>query len=136
MNKEVTLRELVGARIVIAICIAVYYWCWARNDWHNYYQVITSGFAIFAFTFFLLLGARERKYKKESFDERAVGILRKCDSVCYRISLVAITVIGFLCAMLRVSFSTEVIGYMLVGLIVFLSIIRTIMFSVMDTKGV
>ena len=31
MKEKVTLRELVGARIVLAICIAVYYWCWARN---------------------------------------------------------------------------------------------------------
>ena len=31
MNKKVTLGELLGARIVLAICIAVYYWCWASN---------------------------------------------------------------------------------------------------------
>lgn len=35
MKKKVTLGELVGSRIVLAISIAVYYWCWARDGWGN-----------------------------------------------------------------------------------------------------
>lgn len=64
MNKKVTMRELVGARIVLAVCIAVYYWCWARNDWHGYYTAITNAVAAFALLFFVFLASRERKYKK------------------------------------------------------------------------
>ena len=56
MNKKVTLRELVGARIVLTICIAVYYWCWARNSWENYFSSIQNCVAIFAFLFFLFPG--------------------------------------------------------------------------------
>ena len=51
MNKKVTLRELVGARIVVAICIAVFYWCWARNNWENYFISIQNFVAIFLFCF-------------------------------------------------------------------------------------
>lgn len=64
MNKKVTIRELVGARIVLAVCIAVYYWCWARNDWHDYYTTITNAVAAFAF-FSLLFWLRVKENTKE-----------------------------------------------------------------------
>ncbi|MDD5945523.1 MAG: hypothetical protein PUD43_07395 [Clostridia bacterium] len=136
MNKKVTMRELVGARIVLAVCIAVYYWCWARNDWHSYYTAITNAVAVFVICFFVFLSVRERKYKKEVADELAVTNLRRCDSICLKIALTAIVCIGFLCAILRFTVTTEVIGYMLIGLLVCISVIRTILFSIMDTKGI
>lgn len=136
MNKKVTMRELVGSRIVLAVCIAVYYWCWARNDWHNYYTTITNAVAAFAGLFFVFLALRERKYKKEVADELAVVNLRRCDSICLKIALTAIVCIGFLCAILRFAVTTEVIGYMLMGMLVCISVIRTLLFCIMDTKGV
>ena len=136
MNKKVTMRELVGSRIVLAVCIAVYYWCWARNDWHNYYTTITNAVAAFAICFFVFLASRERKYKKEVTDELAIVNLRRCDSICLKIALTVIVCIGFLCAILRLTVTTEVIGYMLMGLLVCISVIRTILFCIMDTKGV
>ncbi|MGN0732563.1 MAG: hypothetical protein ACI4LC_00130 [Emergencia sp.] len=136
MNKKVTMRELVGVRIVLAVCIAVYYWCWARNDWHDYYTTITNAVAAFAFFFFIILASRERKYKREVADERAVMNLRRCDSICLKIAVAAIVCIGFLCAILRFAVTTEVIGYILMGLLVGISVIRTILFCIMDTKGV
>lgn len=38
--RKVSLREIVADKIVFAILIALYYWMWARNDWHNYYTSI------------------------------------------------------------------------------------------------
>ena len=38
--KKVSLREIVADKIIFAILIALYYWMWARNDWHNYYTSI------------------------------------------------------------------------------------------------
>ena len=75
MNKKVTLGELLGSRIVLTICIVVYYWCWARNGWENYFSSIQQCVAIFALMFFCLLAVRERKYKKETVDEMAGAIL-------------------------------------------------------------
>ena len=95
MNKKVTLGELLGARIVLAICIAVYYWCWARNDWEDYFSSIQQCVAIFALMFFCLLAVRERKYKKETVDEMAAANLKRCDSICYKITMVLIVCIAF-----------------------------------------
>ena len=135
MNKKVTLRELLVSRIVLAICIAVYYWCWARNGWENYFRSIQQCVAIFAFMFFCFLAARERKYKKETVDEMAAANLKRCDSICYKITMVLIVCIGFLSAILRFDISSEVIGYLLMGVLVLTSIIRTILFCYMDAKG-
>lgn len=134
--KKVTLRELMCKRIILSICIGVYYWCWARNDWHEYYKIITNGVGIFTLCFFVLLAVREKQYKKEVADEMAVTNLRRCDSICLKIAITAMIVIGFLCAILRFTISTEVIGYMLMALLVGLSVIRMVLFCIMDSKGV
>ena len=136
MNKKVTLRELLIARIVLAICIGVYYWCWARNGWQSYFTSIQNCVAIFAFFFFCFLGTRERKYRKEVVDEMATANLKRCDSVCYKITMVLIVGIAFVSAIFRFDISPEVIGYLLMGVLVLTSILRTILFCYMDVKGV
>lgn len=67
--RKVSLREIVADKIVFAILIALYYWMWARNDWHNYYTSIQ--YAVFAFTFFYFISraSRLKKYKQELPDE-------------------------------------------------------------------
>ena len=125
MKKKVTLRELLGARLVLAICIAVYYWCWARNDWEDYFSSIQQCVAIFAFLFFCFLAVRERKYKKETVDEMAAANLKRCDSICYKITMVLIVCIAFLSAILRFTISSEIIGYMLMGVLVLTAISTT-----------
>ncbi len=134
--KKVTLKELLGARIVLAICIAVYYWCWARNGWKSYFVSIQNYVAIFAFWFFCFLAVREKKFKKETVDEMAIANLRKCDSICCKIVMAAIVCIGFLSAVLRYAISPQDIGYMLMGVLVLISIFRTVLFCYMDTKGI
>ena len=134
--KKVTLKELLGARIVLAICIAVYYWCWARNGWKSYFVSIQNCVAIFAFWFFCFLAVREKKFKKETVDEMAIANLRKCDSICCKIVMAAIVCIGFLLAVLRYAISPQDIGYMLMGVLVLISIFRTVLFCYMDTKGI
>lgn len=136
MNKKVTLRELLGARLVLAICIAVYYWCWARNDWEDYFSSIQQCVAIFAFLFFCFLAVRERKYKKETVDEMAAANLKRCDSICYKITMVLIVCIAFASAIFRFTISSEMIGYMLMGVLVLTAIIRTALFCYMDAKGI
>ena len=33
MNKKVSLKEIVGTKIVYAIILTSYYWMWARTGW-------------------------------------------------------------------------------------------------------
>ena len=135
MKNKVTLKELLGTQIIIAILIAVYYWCWARNGWHEYYASIQNTVGIFAFFLFVSLATRMAKYKKEINDEMAITNLRKCDSICFKIIIALVVCIGFLSAILRFRISSEIIGYMLMGALIGVSIIRVILFCIIDRKG-
>ena len=134
--RKVSLREIVADKIVFAILIALYYWMWARNDWHNYYTSIQ--YAVFAFTFFYFISraSRLKKYKQELPDEMSEANLKRCDALCLKIGAAAIIVLSVVCAVGRLSITTDLIGYCLMGILIALAIIRTILFYIMDTKGV
>lgn len=133
-NQKVTLLELVATKIIYAILIAVYYWMWARRDWHGYYDNIQYAVAAFTFIFLLLQSSRIRKYNKEVADEMALANLKRADSICLKIALIASIVIAFTGAMELVN--QLQMGYIIMILLVVTTIVRTIIFYVMDTKGV
>ena len=133
-NQKVTLLELVATKIIYAILIAVYYWMWARRDWHGYYDTIQYAVAAFTFIFLLLQSSRIRKYNKEVADEMALANLKRADSICLKIALIASIVIAFTGAMELVN--QLQMGYIIMILLVVTTIVRTIIFYVMDTKGV
>lgn len=133
-NQKVTLLELVATKIIYAILIAVYYWMWARRDWHGYYDNIQYAVAAFTFIFLLSQSSRIRKYNKEVADEMALANLKRADSICLKIALIASIVIAFTGAMELVN--QLQMGYIIMILLVVTTVIRTIIFYVMDTKGV
>ena len=47
MKSKVTLKEIVGTKIIYAALLVCYYWMWARRDWHNYYDSIQNSVFIF-----------------------------------------------------------------------------------------
>ena len=91
--------------------------------------------ALFAFWFFCYLAVREKKYQKEVVDEMAETNLKRCDSICFKISMGLIVCFGFASAILRFAISSEVIGYLLMGVLVLMSILRTLLFCYLDAKG-
>lgn len=89
---------------------------------------------------FLLLFhyTRVHKYKKESFDELAERNLKRCDAICFQILAAVLCVTAYLGGILGHinAISTTTMGWILMLSLVALSIVRTILFYVMDTKGV
>ena len=134
MKSKVSLKELVGTKIVYALLLVCYYWMWARRDWHDYYMSIQYAVVGFSILFFLIQIDRIRKYSKETKDELAVQNLRRTDSICLKIMIVAAIIIAFAGAMAL--FDVRMAGYALVGIILVLAIIRFIVFCIMDSKGV
>ena len=133
--KKVSLRELVADKIIFAILIAMYYWMWARNDWKDYYTTVQNVIFIFSFYYFVSRAIRVKKYKQEAPDEMAEANLKRCDSICLKISVVVFIVIGFTCAVGRMALTTEFIGYCLMAALVLMAVVRTIIFYLMDKKG-
>ena len=134
MKSKVSLKELVGTKIVYALLLVCYYWMWARRDWHDYYMSIQYAVVGFSILFFLIQIDRIRKYSKETKEELAVQNLRRTDAICLKIMIVAAIIIAFAGAMAL--FDVRMAGYALVGIILVLAIIRFIVFCIMDSKGV
>ena len=134
MKSKVTLKEKVGTKIIYAVLLVCYYWMWARRDWQSYYETIQN--VVFGFTilFFAIQADRIRKYSKEEKDELAIQNLRRTDAIGLKIMVAATTVIAFACAVAAID--GRMAGYALVGMILVLSIVRSIIFWVMDSKGI
>lgn len=134
MNKKVTLKEMVGTKIIYAVLLVCYYWMWARRDWHDYYETIQNMVVIFTIVFFALQASRIHKYSKEEKDELAIQNLRRADVIGLKMMTAAATVIAFACAVGAIDGAAA--GYALVGTIFVLAVIRFIIFCVMDSRGV
>lgn len=134
MRSKVTLKELVGTKIIYAVLLACYYWMWARRDWQDYYTAIQNVVAIFTVIFFALQANRIHKYSKEERDELAIQNLRRADAIGLKIMVAAAIIIAFACAVEFVE--GRIAGYALVGAIFLLTVVRFILFCVMDSKGV
>ena len=61
--------------------------------------------------------------------------LKRCDSICLKISVGALVLLSFVCAVGRFTLTTEVIGYCMVGVLIVLAVTRTVIFYLMDQKG-
>ncbi|MEH2939251.1 hypothetical protein AALA83_01030 [Oscillospiraceae bacterium 44-5] len=134
MKSKVTLKEMVGTKIIYATLLVCYYWMWARRDWHHYYETIQNTVVIFTIVFFALRANRIYKYSKEEKDELAIQNLRRTDAVGLKIMIAAAVVIAFACAVRAIDGPAA--GYALVGMILVLAVVRFIIFCVMDSRGV
>ena len=138
MNKKVTLKEIVATKIVYALIMVSYYWMWARTDWKDYYETIQGALGVFLLVFFMIQASRVKKYKKEGIDEMAEQNLKRCDSICYKLFIVAMVVTAWFCAIIghTNAISTEFVGWIIVLTILVLTIIRTVIFMIMDSRGI
>ncbi len=134
MKSKVTLKEMVGTKIIYAVLLVFYYWMWARRDWHDYYMAIQHMVSLFTIIFFFLQAIRIYKYSKEEKDELAIQNLLRADSIALKIMVAAAVAVAFACAVGAISASAA--GYALVGIILALAVIRLVIFCVMDNKGV
>lgn len=134
MKSKVTLKEIVGTKIIYAVLLVCYYWMWARRDWHDYYETIQNFVVIFTIAFFAIQANRIHKYSKEEKDELAIQNLRRADTIGLKIMTAAVIIIAFACAVGAID--GVMAGYALVGMILGLTVIRLVIFCVMDSKGV
>lgn len=138
MNKKVSLKEIVSNKIIYSIILTSYYWMWARTDWKDWYQAVQIMLACLLAIFFLFQAMRINKYKREGVDEMAEENLKRCDSICLKIFVITMIIVAWGCAVFGHidAISVEVIGWIIVLSIMVLSVVRTILFVIMDSKGV
>ncbi|MCW6679035.1 hypothetical protein NH286_07685 [Anaerococcus sp. NML200574] len=138
MKNKVSILEVVATKIIIAILIAGYYWLWSRSDYQPEYQQFSSYWGFILFLMLIVHYFRVKKYKKEYFDEFAEKNLHRCDSICLKIFCVLMVIIAYLGGILGHvnGISTALMGWLIIGTVITITILRTIMFIIMDSKGV
>lgn len=138
MKNHVSLREIVATKIVYALILASFYWMWSRSDWQSWYQTVQTVLGIAVVVFFVWQAFRIQKYKRDSYDEMAEQNLRRCDAVCLRVLVIAMAALAFVCGIFGHvdGIQAATVGWVIVISIIALSILRTVLFIIMDIKGV
>ena len=126
MNKKVSITELMTETAVLTIGLTFYYWCWVRTD-------CAGGIICFIF----LISYRVRKFHKEPIDELARANLKRCDSICLKIFAAVMVLTAFIGGTLgHVANTASFMGWVIMISLIIISILRIIIFKVMDQKGV
>lgn len=110
----------------------------SREDWNSYYPVIqclAGGTLVFIL---FIHSIRISKYTKEGIDELAEINIRRCDAICFKLLIVVMLIIAYAGGILgHVNvISPSIMGWAIVISILITSILRTILFFIMDTKGI
>jgi len=138
MSKKISIREVIATKIVIALLLAGNYWMWSRSDWRPEYSHIqgTWGMLLLAVLFFHYM--RVKKYKRENMDELAEKNLMRCDAICLKIFTVVMLLTAYVSGILaHVNIVSAIeVGWIIMISIIALSVLRTVLFIIMDTKGV
>lgn len=128
-EKKLGLGQAMYLKIIPAIFLVGYYWMLARSDYKESYSIIHN-------IIFGLIGVYAvimMTYKKEKFDEFALENLKTTDSKCMKITTLLL-IIGALVSVIS-RFSGVIVGYYLVGSVLFITILRAIIFNKIDKEG-
>lgn len=131
-NEKMNLRTWMVIEILPAILLFTYYWMCVRKDYSLLYVGIQNGIAGLTGVFFAIQFFYGKKI--ESVDEFAREILCKTDSLCLKICYVLLVLICF--ASVIFGLSGIIIGYLVVGTILIITIVRAISFCVIDSRGI
>ena len=132
MKSKVTLKEMVGTKIIYAALLACYYWMWARRDWQEFYTTIQHVVVLFTIVFFALRAGRVYQYGRQEKDEQALRDLRRTDALLFWLLAAAAAVVAFASAVAFPDGRTA--GYALVGTILVLTILRFLLFCALEGK--
>jgi hypothetical protein len=138
MNKKVSIREVIATKIVIALLLAANYWMWSRTDWRPEYRHFQSTWGMFLLAVLFFHYMRVKKYKRENMDELAEKNITRCDAICLKIFTVVMLLTAYISGILGHvnAISTTSVGWIIMIAIIALSVLRTVLFIIMDTKGV
>lgn len=130
-NKTINLSVWMFLKAVPAALLLLYYWMCTIEGYDpvlRYFHAVTlvlSGAIVWAQVSYA------KKY--EIFDEFARENLKTTDSICLKIAYALMAVATLACVF--ADFSGIIAGYFVVGGILLLSMLRAVIFAVIDRKG-
>ena len=130
-EKKMNLKTWMCLKIVPAAFFLMYYWMCARTDFQPYYMYIQK---VIFYAAGLLVGVQIAYAKKRDiFDEFAKKNLKITDSICMKVAYVLMVATGIACVVPAVS--GKIAGYCVVISILLLTILRAVIFCIIDKKG-
>ncbi|SFB44375.1 hypothetical protein [Clostridium frigidicarnis] len=127
MKKRVSLKVWMIIKIIPALLLVLFYWMLVNkkyNPIHTYLQ-----YAILACMFISLYIVEKNR---DVVDEYTKEILSKTNTVCLKLSYAIFGILLFPCAL---NTNSMVIGYGIVISLCILTVLRSIIFCVLDSRG-
>lgn len=131
MKKSINLSVWMFLKAVPAILLLLYYWMCTLEGYAPVFRYIHGVTLILAGA--VVLAQVSYAKKNRIFDEFARENLKTTDSICLKVSFGLMTVATLACVFAE--FDGIVAGYFVVGGILLLAVIRAIIFTVIDKKG-
>ena len=126
-KKETNLRAWMFFKAVPAVLLLVYYWLCTVDGYNPIFRYIHASTLVLAGG--LVLWQISYAKKNNIFDEFGLENLKTTDSICLKVAFVLMTIATLAC------FAGIIAGYFVVIGIVLLAIIRAIIFTIIDKKG-
>ena len=130
-SKKINLRTWMFLKITPAVLFLVYYWMCTREDFRAAYVYLQT--AVFAAAGALVAYQIAYAKRRDIFDEFARENLKTVDSICLKAAYVLM--IGAAVVCIFTDFSGEAAGYGILISILLLTVLRAILFAVIDKKG-
>ena len=131
MKKSINLSVWMFLKAVPAILLLLYYWMCTLEGYAPVFRYIHGVTLILAGA--VVLAQVSYAKKNRIFDEFARENLKTTDSICLKVSFGLMTVATLACVFAE--FDGIVAGYFVVGGILLLAVIRAIIFTAIDKKG-
>ncbi|AZV56882.1 hypothetical protein [Clostridium sp. AWRP] len=128
-DKKISLRIWISAKIIPALLFLMYYWMSVSLTFKPIHTLIEYLLLGLTLVFLALL-----KGNSEIFDEFAKETLNKTDSICLKLSYLFMA--GILLPSAFITPSGIMTGYLIAAGIVALTILRAIIFCVIDMRGI
>ena len=130
-NKPINLSVWMFLKAGPAVLLCIYY---SMCTWDGYDPALRYLQAVsLVLTGVIVLWQVSYAKKKKLFDEFARENLKITDSICLKIAYALMVIAALACVF--ADFSGIIAGYFVVGGILLLTIIRAVMFAVIDKKG-
>lgn len=128
MEKKISLKVWMIIKIIPALLLVVFYWMCVSTKYNRIYTYLQ--YAVLACMFVSLYIV---KNNRDIFDEYAKEVLSKTDTICFKLSYVVFGILLLPCVLINTN--SIVIGYGIVGGLAILTILRSIIFCVLDARG-
>lgn len=127
MKKKISLKVWMIIKIIPALLLVVFYWMLVSKKYNPIYTYLQ--YAMLACMFVILYIVKKNR---DVVDEYTKEILSKANTACLKLSYAVFGILLFLCAL---NTNPIFIGYGIVISLCILTALRSIIFCVLDSRG-